>query len=236
MSTAEQADASGPRRTSQTLSRGLAVLKSVAHMPNGGTASELAAITGLDRTVVHRLLNTLVATGFAEHTAGGTYHIGPEIRVLAALSGQSVADLAQPHLQTLADRHTGTAMLCLADSDAIVAIAVAVPTNAESHLAYRRGSRHPIDRGAGARAIMAGRPPADGEPSAVTAARRQGWTIAHGEVEEGAHAIAAPISRNGDTIDACVMFISHRADSVRAAQLDVVAIASALRAHALQHD
>ncbi|MET8854096.1 helix-turn-helix domain-containing protein [Amycolatopsis sp. NPDC004625] len=232
MSTARPDD--GPRRTSQTLSRGLSVLKSVAHLPDGGTAHQLAAATGLERTVVHRLLNTLVADGFAERTPAGAYRIGPEARALASLAGPSVIDFAQSRLQVLADKYAGTAMLCLAETDAIVAVAVAVPTNADSHLAYRRGSRHPIDRGAGAWAVRAGRPPVDGEPASVATAREQGWIIAHGEVEEGAHAVAAPVSRGGDTLDACAMFLSHRADSVQAAAPDVVVLAAEVRAHALQ--
>jgi DNA-binding IclR family transcriptional regulator len=234
------ADTSGERRfdrrTSQTLSRGLAVLRSVALEPRGLTATDLAAATGLDRTVVHRLLNTLVLEGFAEHTAGGVYRAGPEMRSLAALSGPSITDVIQPLLQALADRHSGTAMLCLAEPDAIVAAAVAVPLDADSHLSYRRGSRHPIDRGAGARAILAGRPRRDGEAPEITEARASGWTAAHGEVEAGAYAVAAPISHEGDLLDACVMFVSHRPDSVRDATQDITDLAQAVRVHLTQGD
>lgn len=226
----------GLRRTSQTLSRGLSVLKSLAQMPEGGTAHQLATVTGLERTVVHRLLNTLVAAGFAEHCAGGTYRLGPEARALAGQATQSIIDFVQVRLQILADDHAGTAMLCMAERDAIVAVAAAVPANAESHLAYRRGSRHPIDRGAGAWAILAGRRPAPDDPPSVRTVRDRGWVIGHGEVEPGAHAVAAPISRCGDTLDACVMFISHRPESVIAARPAIVALAAELHAHLLQKD
>ena len=231
----ENADATSTeaRRTSQTLYRGLQVLKCVAHLPRGGTATELANATGLERTVVHRLLNTLVASGFAEHTTGGVYRLGPEARALAALAGGSIAEFAQSRLQSLADRYAGTAMLCMAESDAIVAVAVAVPTRADSHLAYRRGSRHPIDRGAGARAILAGRAARPGEAPEVTAARAAGWVVAHGEVEAGAHAVAAPVSHDRDTVDACIMFVSHRPESVLQARDDVVALAAQVREYAI---
>lgn len=224
----------GARRTSQTLSRGLAVLKALSRLPGGGTAQQLATATGLERTVVHRLLNTLVADGFAERAAGGTYRVGPELFALTASAGHSIVDVAQVKLQVLADDHSGTAMLCVAEQDRIVAVAVAVPASGHPHLAYARGSRHPLDRGAGAWAVLAGRPPAADEPPVVAEARERGWVIGHGEVEAGAHAVAAPLSRNGDTLDACVMFISHRPESVVAACPGVTALARELRARALR--
>ena len=47
--------------------------------------------------------------------------------------------------------------------------------------AYRTGSRHPLDRGTAGRAILGGR------------AGTAGWVESSGELEAGAHGVAAPV-------------------------------------------
>ncbi|QKV93096.1 helix-turn-helix domain-containing protein [Streptomyces sp. NA02950] len=218
---------------SQTLVRGLAVLRAVAHQPRGLTVTEIASRTGLHRTVVHRLANTLAAEGFVARTADGAYVPGGEVHALAGTSRPSLSEFVQPLLQQLADRYGGTAILFFAEPDSVVAVATAVPKDADYHLAYRKGSRQPLDRGAAPRAIRAGRAPDEDDSPAVRQVRRQGWAITHGEVEPGAHAVAAPLSRDGDLLDACVMFVSHRRDHVEEATRDVVSVAKAARVFAL---
>lgn len=218
---------------SQTLVRGLAVLRAVAHQPHGLTVAEIASRTGLHRTVVHRLAGTLASEGFLAKTADGTYVPGGELHTLAGTSRPTLAEFVQPLLQQLADRYGGTAILFFPEPDSVVAVTTAVPQDADYHLAYRRGSRQPLDRGAAPRAIRAGRAPADDDPPAVREARRRGWVTAHGEVEPGAHAVAAPLARDGDVLDACVMFVSHRQDRVDEARPEVVAAAAAARAFLL---
>jgi DNA-binding IclR family transcriptional regulator len=218
---------------SQTLVRGLAVLRAVAHQPRGLTVAEIAARTGLHRTVVHRLAGTLAAEGFLARTADGAYVPGGELHTLAGTTRPTLAEFVQPLLQQLADRYGGTAILFFPEPDCVVAVATAVPRNADYHLAYRKGSRQPLDRGAAPCAIRAGRAPADDDPEAVREARRRGWVTSHGAVEPGAHAVAAPLARDGDVLDACVMFVSHRQDRVDEATPDVVSAAHAARAFLL---
>jgi DNA-binding IclR family transcriptional regulator len=218
---------------SQTLVRGLAVLRAVAHQPRGLTVAEIAARTGLHRTVVHRLAGTLAAEGFLARTADGAYVPGGELHTLAGTSRPTLAEFVQPLLQQLADRYGGTAILFFPEPDCVVAVATAVPRSADYHLAYRKGSRQPLDRGAAPVAIRAGRAPAGDDPEAVREARRRGWVTSHGAVEPGAHAVAAPLARDGDVLDACVMFVSHRQDRVDEATPDVVAAARAARAFLL---
>ncbi|WP_157876664.1 hypothetical protein [Streptomyces graminilatus] len=69
---------------------------------------------------------------------------------------------------------------------------------------------------------------ADG-PEAVCEARRRGRVISHGAVRPGAHAVAAPPARDGDVLDARVMFVSHRQDRVDEATPEVVSAARAAR-------
>lgn len=132
---------------SQTLVRGLAVLRAVAHQPRGLTVAEIAARTGLHRTVVHRLAGTLAAEGFLAKSADGAYVPGGELHTLAGTSRPTLAEFIQPLLQQLADRYGGTAILFFPEPDCVVAVATAVPQDADYHLAYRKGSRQPLDRG-----------------------------------------------------------------------------------------
>jgi IclR family transcriptional regulator, mhp operon transcriptional activator len=67
------------------LSRGLAVLRALNAMPGGiGGVLELARVTGLHRTTVKRLLETLRAEGLVHHKDEGTYYaLGFEVRRLS---------------------------------------------------------------------------------------------------------------------------------------------------------
>jgi len=67
------------------LSRGLAVLRALNAMPGGiGSVSALARATGIHRTTVKRLLETLRSEGLVHHKDEGTsYALGFEVRRLA---------------------------------------------------------------------------------------------------------------------------------------------------------
>jgi len=65
------------------------------------------------------------------------------------------------------------------------------PSWTQFHVAYRAGSRHPLDLGAAGRAILAGRT----EPAAPDDSP-QGtveWIESAGELQAGAYGIAAPV-------------------------------------------
>lgn len=78
--------------------------------------TENATQTGLDRSVVHRLVNTLTAGGFVTKDTAGHYLPGPELRSLANIFQPTLVEFIQPYLQRLADRHGGTAIVFLAET------------------------------------------------------------------------------------------------------------------------
>jgi DNA-binding IclR family transcriptional regulator len=65
-----------------------------------------------------------------------------------------------------------------------LAVAVVEPTWTDYHVAYRTGFRHPLDRGAAGRAILAARRDPGIDP---------GFSLTHGELEAGASGAAAPL-------------------------------------------
>jgi DNA-binding IclR family transcriptional regulator len=169
--------------TSQTLDRGLRVLELLADVPAGLTVTELAAALGVARPIVYRLLTTLEAHALVRRHDDGRIALGFAVLSLARRVQPLLRDAALPVLRRLAEDVGATAHLTVVDSGEALAVAVVEPSWTDYHVAYRVGSRHPLDRGAAGRAIVAARAAA-GSPYVVSA----------GELQPGAHGIAAAVS------------------------------------------
>ena len=143
--------------TSQTLDRGLRVLKLLADTDHGLTVTELAAKLGVNRTVVYRLLATLEQHSLVRRDLGGRARVGLGVLGLAHQVHPLLREAALPALRSLAEEIGATAHLTLVDGSEALAVAVVEPTWTDYHVAYRTGFRHPLDRGAAGRAILAGR-------------------------------------------------------------------------------
>jgi len=170
-----------PRETSQTLDRGLSVLELLAAQPAGMTVNELAGSLGVGRTVVYRLLATLEDHRLVRRDHDGRARLGVGALGLARAVQPLLRSAAVPALRELADAVGATAHLTVADGLEALAIAVVEPSWTDFHVAYRTGSRHPLDRAAAGRAILRGRA---GDPGIVTSS---------GELQPGAYGIAAPV-------------------------------------------
>jgi DNA-binding IclR family transcriptional regulator len=175
--------------TAQTLDRGLRLLQFVADAPGGLSITEAAHRLGVGRAVVYRLAATLVGHGMIRRDAAGQLRIGPGVLQLARRAQPLIADAALPALRRLAEQVGATAHLTVADSGEAVALAVVEPSWTQFHVAYRTGSRHPLDRGAAGRAILAGR--RDGAGAGPDDG--PGWIESSGELQPGAYGIAAPV-------------------------------------------
>jgi DNA-binding IclR family transcriptional regulator len=168
------------REGSLTLDRGLALLQAVADAGGeAATISELAAAIGASRPAVYRLLVPLSERGLV-------WRDGNKVRLgvgLLRLAGQVLPQLrqaAQPVLRGLAERVGATAHLTVAEGNQAQAVAVVEPSWTSFHVAYRVGSRHPLDAGAAGRAI--GLRQTD-----------RGWVSTRGELQAGASGVAAPV-------------------------------------------
>jgi DNA-binding IclR family transcriptional regulator len=171
--------------TSQTLDRGLRVLKLLADTDHGLTVTELANKLGVNRTVVYRLLATLEQHALVRRDLGGRARVGLGVLRLGRQVHPLVREAALPALRSLAEEIGATAHLTLVDGTEALAVAVVEPSWTDYHVAYRTGFRHPLDRGAAGRAILAGRgPDKDLGP---------GFVLTHGELEAGAGGAAAPV-------------------------------------------
>jgi DNA-binding IclR family transcriptional regulator len=167
--------------TAQTLDRGLRLLHLVADAPGGLTVTEAAGRMGVGRAVIYRLVGTLVEHGMIRRDAGGRLRVGLGLLQLARRAQPLVADAALPALRRLAEQVGATVHLTIAEGGEAVALAVVEPSWTAFHVAYRTGTRHPLERGAAGRAILAGR---RGERGPVSTS---------GELQPGAYGVAAPV-------------------------------------------
>jgi DNA-binding IclR family transcriptional regulator len=168
------------QETAQTLDRGLRLLHLVADVP-GLTVTEAAARMGVGRAVVYRLVGSLAEHGMIRRDGTGRLRLGAGLLQLAQRAQPLIADAARPSLRRLAEDVGATAHLTVAEGREAVALVVVEPSWTAFHVAYRSGSRHPIERGAAGRAILAGR---RGERAPVASA---------GELQPGAYGVAAPV-------------------------------------------
>lgn len=197
--------------TSQTLDRGIRVLTALADATSGLTVAQLAERVGAPRTAGYRLVATLEAHGLARRDPDGRVHLGVGVLRLAARVHPLLRDAATPPLRRLAEAVGATAHLTVAEGPDALAIAVVEPTWTDYHMAYRVGSRHRLAQGAAGKAILLGRSAArrPGAASAASAAASKPasasasasasqdpaalYTVSEGELQAGAHGIAAPI-------------------------------------------
>lgn len=167
--------------TSQTLDRGLRILELLAQTPSGRTVAELAADLGVGRTVVYRLLATLEGHQLVRRDSAGRVSLGTGALRLAGRVVPLLRDAALPALRKLAEDVGATAHLTVADGGEALAVAVVEPSWTDYHVAYRVGSRHPLDRGAAGHALAAAR-------SGVSH-----FVVSKGELQAGATGVAAPV-------------------------------------------
>jgi DNA-binding IclR family transcriptional regulator len=168
--------------TSQTLDRGIQVLGLVAASGSRGLSmSEISADLGLGRSVVYRLVATLIEHDLVRRFADGQLRLGLGLLPLAAATHFGLRQAATPVLRQLADATRATAHLTIADNDEGIAIAVEEPRRTDVHVAYRVGSRHRLDRGAAGKAITGGR------------RGLVGVVETHDELQVGARGFAVPV-------------------------------------------
>lgn len=166
--------------TSQTLDRGIRLLGLLAD-GRSMSVTELAAALGVARPVVYRLLATFDEHAWTRRAEDGRIRLGLGVLQLAQQVQPLLRRAAVPELRRLADRVGATAHLTVADGDEALAVAVVEPTWTDYHVSYRVGTRHPLDRGAAGRAILAHR---TGQEQVVTT---------DGELQPGAVGIAVPV-------------------------------------------
>src|SRR4029453_3916893 len=200
---------------SQALARGIGAREMVAAAPGGMTMQEVADRLEVHRTIAHRLLATLADHHLISRGPDNRFRAGGGLAALAGGLQRTLLDTALPIMRELAEELESTVALLVREGEEVVGIAVATPTQAAYHLAFRTGSRHPLGRGSAGIALLSALPARAGERPEVTRARAQGFTVSKGEVEPGAHGLAVLIHQGVECPAACLNLITYR-DAVMA--------------------
>lgn len=201
----------------QSVSRAAEVLKSFSVEQPTLTASEIAARTGLHRTTIHRLLQTLEQASLVRQLPKSSrYTLDPSVLQFARIVDQvyGVKDAATPIMTSLRDKIQETIALHIRDGrDRVVTFQV--EGNREVRRTYPvMGERIPLHIGSPGKSILAHLPEGERESYlaqplvAVTelshtnaedlrqeldGIRAAGFAISTGERVEGVCSISAPI-------------------------------------------
>ncbi|GAB1513311.1 IclR family transcriptional regulator [Actinophytocola sp. KF-1] len=201
--------------TSSGITRALKVIFAVAESPEPDVGvSELARTLGYSKTVVHRVVRTLVASGFFlvdERTR--RYRLGPgAVSVgLAALARMEVPSIAQPHMERLVAATAETATLSARYGDQRMYLAQVLSPQ-EIRMAVPLGQLFPLHVGGSSKAILASLAPDElaayldralaGTVSVTSREeleeqlrkiRRRGYAVSRGERQVDAGSVAAPV-------------------------------------------
>lgn len=223
-----------------SLEKGLVIIEAFGQLRGAATLTQIAEVTGYTKAAVRRSLHTLCQLGYASQNgrmfslAARTLRLGSAYVVSDAL-----ARLAQPILETTAERTKESASIAVLDSQDVVFVARATHRRSLS-VGLSAGARLPAYASATGRVLLAAQPrewakfilnrmsrPALTGKTITTVAKvmqqvelahRQGYALCDQELEVGLRSIAVPIlDRQGKTIAAMSL-------SVATSRMDIPAI------------
>jgi DNA-binding IclR family transcriptional regulator len=179
--------------TLQTLDRGLLALQLIASETGGLSIAQIAAALNIHRAIAYRLITTLEQHGLIARMRDGRIVTGAGVLRLSATFEGQFRTLSHAYLHQLAQDAGATAFITMAHGDECTVIQVCEPQAADLRMSYRVGSRHAVQVGAAGIAILAARAACKSEAPAVQQARKQGYSITRGELQNGAIGIASAI-------------------------------------------
>ncbi|GGH40950.1 transcriptional regulator [Microbacterium album] len=151
------------------------LLFELAQHPEGLTVTELARRLGTQRPPLYRQLRTLLDARLIRRTEGKLYRLGVGVLELARAFSDPLLERARPLLQSAADATGYSAMLNVAEGDALVLVWCATPRAPGMHLTTPIGFLYPDGLIPPRVAMMASRPRDAEEPLVVTEARERGY-------------------------------------------------------------
>lgn len=183
--------------TSKTVSQALRLLVGLGD--GEASVAELTRRLGLHRTVTQRLLATLAEHGFVHRTSTGGYQLGMALVELAARVDHPVRQAARQPMLALFEQLSETVALTVREGDEAVSADQLVVPGRLVRAEYPPGYRHPLDRAAAGRAILAFADPATlarfdcADDPRLAEIRRLGYAVTSNELSEGAAGLAAPV-------------------------------------------
>jgi len=200
----------------QTVDRALQLLLAFEREDQELGVTELASVVGVHKSTASRLAATLSARGFLERVPGGdAFRLGPELARLGllALGRRDLTDVARPAMERLAEETGETVNLAILDGVEAVNVAqvegrhfvgVGIWTGRRTALHCTANGKVLLSfsgldapRGAYERYTARTITSRQALNQELATVRGQGWASAVGELEEGLHAVAAPVLDSG---------------------------------------
>lgn len=196
----------------QVIARAAAVLKTLENQRDGLSLSQIAKVSGLPRTTVHRIVTALEAQQMVISGSSGV-RLGPALVRLAASAHTDLVSIARPYVESLGRRTRETVDVCVYRG--LHAISVdQYPSDQELRVVSAVGTAFPIHCTAHGKALlsmfsderlsqMLGEPLERRTPSSLVAldaliedvgiARQRGWAVDHEEHAMGVCGIGVQI-------------------------------------------
>lgn len=180
--------------TLQTLDRGLLALDFVSTHERGVTVSAIAEELGVHRAIAYRIVSTLQSHGLVTRTAEGRVRLGAGAATLSRRFAPQLMAVGRPVLHELASRTQATSFVSVAEGDECVVVMAEEFRGQALRVSYSEGARHSLHRGAAGIAILATRPESDHDDDDVRAARAQGYSVTHGQLQNGATGVSVGLA------------------------------------------
>lgn len=200
----------------QSVDRAFALLELMATAGGDATLSELAARSGLPLPTAHRIVRTMVASGYARQLPSRRYALGPRLIGLGDAASRLLGEWARPQLAELVDDVGETANLAMLDGDEVVYVAQ-VPSRHSMRMFTEVGRRVPVHCTGVGKALLAQLPAVQVQALLVRAGmpaqtphtitdparlaneldriRQQGYAVDDGEQELGVRCVAVALTR-----------------------------------------
>ncbi|TWH22874.1 IclR family transcriptional regulator [Prauserella rugosa] len=141
----------------QSLERAFELLERLADAGGEASLSELATSSGLPMPTIHRLIRTLVASGYVRQNANRRYALGARLIRLGEHASLQFGTWARPLLAELVDEVGETANLAVLERDEVVYVSQA--PSKHSMRMFTEVGRRLLPHGTGVgKAILAGLP------------------------------------------------------------------------------
>ncbi|GEL23251.1 IclR family transcriptional regulator [Pseudonocardia sulfidoxydans NBRC 16205] len=219
----------------EALARGLDVIRAFGPGRPVMTLADLAAVTGLARPTVRRILLTLIELGYARADGPG-YALTPRVLDLgvAYVDSSGLWDVARPHMERLVARTNESCSVAQLDGSDIVYVArVAVPKIVS--LVVHIGTRFPAVATSLGKVLLAALPAGEAErvlaeptrsgltprrqldaaerDEVLREVRARGWAATDEQLAAGIRSVAAPLRDGDGRVVAAINVNAHAAET-----------------------
>lgn len=147
--------------TVQSIDRVLSIIEALSSAPRGMALTELAEITNLNKSTVHRMLATLSTWNYVAREAdSGKYRLTMRLFEIGSrvIGGNNILSVARPFLEHLSDETNEAIHLVIHDNNEIVYLYKEDSSNSVLRMSSRVGLRNPMYCTAVGKSILAALP------------------------------------------------------------------------------